>query len=57
MVCDYYLKRHHCIYIQVADTIYALDDNYNLFAIPDIPCFKRCMTKFSVGLSMKDDMS
>ena len=57
MVCDYYLKKDHCAYLQVADTIYALDEDYNLFAIPDVPCFKTCMTNFSVGLLVSDDMS
>ena len=57
MICDYYMKKDNCIYIQVDDTIYALSKNYNLFQLPDIPCFEDFMTRFSIGLIVSYDMS
>lgn len=57
MICDYYLYKDHCIYIQIDDTLYALDKNYNLFNIPNIPCFNDVMTSFTVALHVKHDLS
>ena len=56
-ICDYYMKKDKCIYIQIGGIAYSLSKNYNLFALPNPPCFEDCMTKFSVGLIVSDDMS
>ena len=57
IICKYYVKKDHCVYMQIGDQVYSLAVGYNLFNLPGLPCFLDELNKFVVTLVVKDDLS
>lgn len=57
MITDFYVKKDHCAYIQIADTVFQFDENFNPLNIPKLPLFKNAATIFNIKFLVDDDIS
>lgn len=57
MITEFYVKKDHCAYIQINDTVYQFDTKFNPFNIPDLPIFNECMTNFNVTMKVSDNLN
>ena len=56
LITNFYVKKDNCAYIQIEDTIYLLDKNFNPFNLENLPLFIDCMNKFNVTFIVSDDL-
>lgn len=56
-IADFYVLKDNCAYIQIADTIFMLDPDYDPLNLQFAPLFVDSMNQFEAKISVSDDLS